>query len=162
MNISCSLLSLPPITCCYHGHDNSHQCDYSHNDCMATMATIATNHRPACRSAMCPSCSRPGYRTIPRLIARPLAISLSGREKCMRICMRMRLRIYGCIRGCTCVAHVHVRKSVRVYICVYMYIYTYMLPPPFSYLYRNILTKNRLSWAGGEATNTFQLWGPDF
>ena len=46
---------------------------------------------------------------------------------------------------------------------IYDIIYIYMLPPPtFSYLYRKIPTKDRLSWAGGEATNTFQLSGPDF
>ena len=43
-------------------------------------------------------------------------------------------------------------------------LYTHIPPhaPTFSYLYRKIPTINRLSWAGGEATNTFQLSGPDF
>ena len=56
--------------------------------------------------------------------------------------------------------------SVYIYICMCTctYVCIYMLPhaPTFSYLYREIPTRNRLSWAGGEATNTFQLPGPDF
>ena len=54
---------------------------------------------------------------------------------------------------------------IHVYVYIYIYIHMHMLPPyapTFSYLYRKIPTKNRLSWAGGEATNTFQLSGPDF
>ena len=63
--------------------------------------------------------------------------------------------------------HPYIHTCIHAYTDRYIdiYIHIYMLPPhapTFSYLYRKIPTKNRLSWAGGEATSTFQLSGPDF
>ena len=80
-------------------------------------------------------------------------------------------------------ASLHVDVCLCLYVCLYVlvdsqlkgkmicsnihiYIYIHICYPPrphaptSSYLYRKIATKNRLSWAGREATNTFQVSGP--
>ena len=81
------------------------------------------------------------------------------------MCIYVYLYVYICMYLRTYV-RTYVSMYVCMYVCVCMHIYIYICYPPpvptLPYLYKKIPTKNRLSRAGGEATNTFQLSGPDF
>ena len=98
------------------------------------------------------------------LLALFSASSSSAAQRCMHLLRSSQRLATRFVRSCSfvCCSSLNVCQYCCSISLIHIYICYAPHAPTFSYVYTKIPTKHRLSWAGGEATNTFQLSGPDF